>query len=323
MGPSWTQLEAQKQLLLARSLAPNSLNTYRTGINQYLRFCGSFGIRPLPLSENVLENFCVSLCHRISHKSIKVYLCGVQYLSKINGFRSLIEHMLRLDYVIKAIRRFQGNKFNRPARPPVTWQMLCDICAFLAGTEQPFNRDMLISAVLLAFFGLLRVSEYTTPSASFFDEDTHLSPADVTFNWKRRVALIRIKKSKTDPFRQGVTIRVGILDHYLCPVHALLRYLVRRGPAPGPLFIFQDGTFLTRAKVLNVLTSSLPHVPHVNTHSFRRGGASALADANTPSHVIQIMGRWKSNAYMEYILLTDEFLISAQLSMSHEVSKHK
>ena len=117
MGPSWTQLEAQKQLLLARSLAPNSINTYRTGINQYLRFCGNFGIRPLPLSEKVLENFCVSLCHRISHKSIKVYLCGVQYLSKINGYRSLIEHMLRLDYVIKAIRRFQGNKFNRPARP--------------------------------------------------------------------------------------------------------------------------------------------------------------------------------------------------------------
>ena len=57
MGPSWTQLEAQKQLLLARSLAPNSLNTYRTGINQYLRFRGNFGIRPPPLSENVLENF--------------------------------------------------------------------------------------------------------------------------------------------------------------------------------------------------------------------------------------------------------------------------
>ena len=201
--------------------------------------------------------------------------------------------------------------------------MLREICAFLAATEQPFNRDMLISAVLLAFFGLLRVSEYTTPSASFFDEETHLSLADVNFNWERRVALIRIKKSKTDPFRQGVTIRVGILDHYLCPVHALLRYLVRRGPAPGPLFIFQDGKYLTRAKVLNVLTSSLPHVPHVNTHSFRRGGASALADANTPSHVIQIMGRWKSNAYMEYILLTDEFLISAQLSMSHEVSRQK
>ena len=322
MGPSWTQLEAQKQLLLARSLAPNSINTYRTGINQYLEFCARFGTRPLPLSENVLENFCVSLSNRISLKSIKVYLCGIQYLSKINGFRSLIEHMLRLEYVLKAIRRSQGNKFNRPTRPPVTWHMLRLISDFLLRTESPFNRDMLLSAVLLAFFGMLRVSEYTSPTYRSFDEDTHLSVADVFINWQRRIALIRIKKSKTDPFRQGVTIRIGVLDHHLCPVHALVRYLLRRGPAPGPLFIFQNGQYLTRSRILDVLTSSLPHVPHINTHSFRRGGASALADANTPSHIIQIMGRWRSNAYMDYIQLTDDFLISAQLTMSNnEVSK--
>lgn len=322
MGPSWTQLEAQKQLLLARSLAPNSINTYRTGINQFLNFCAQFGVRPLPLSENVLENFCVSLSNRVSHKSIKVYLCGIQFLSKVNGFKSLIEHMLRLEYVLKSIRRFQGNRFNRPTRPPVTWQMLRLISDFLMRTESLFNRDMLLSAILLAFFGMLRVSEYTAPTVPSYDADTHLSIADVTINWQRRVASIRIKKSKTDPFRQGVTIRIAVLDHYLCPVHALIRYLIRRGPAPGPLFIFQNGHFLTRARILNVLTSSLPHVPHINTHSFRRGGASALADANTPSHIIQIMGRWKSSAYMDYIQLTDDFLISAQLSMSNnEVGK--
>ena len=226
-------------MLLARSLAPNSINTYRTGINQYLEFCATFGVRPLPLSENILENFCVSLSNKISHKSIKVYLCGIQFFSKINGFRSLIEHMLRLEYVNKAIRRFQGNRFNRPTRPPVTWQMLRLISDFLVRTESPFNRDMLLSAILLAFFGMLRVSEYTAPTVRSYDADTHLSIADVTINWQRQVASIRIKKSKTDPFRQGVTIRIGVLDHYLCPVHALIRYLIRRGPAPGPLFILQ------------------------------------------------------------------------------------
>ena len=303
-------------MLLDRALAPNTLNTYQVGIRQYVAFCRSFEVSPLPLREPVLENFCVSLSSRISHKSIKVYLCGVQFWSKINGGSVLIENMLRLDYVITAIRRAQGTSFDRPARPPVTLQMLQEICAFISNTESPFDRDMLTAAVLLAFFGLLRVSEYTCPSSSTFDASSNLLVSDVTIDWKKKVARIFIKKSKTDPFRKGVTIRVGVLPHYLCPVHALIRYLMRRGTSSGPLFLFQNGAYLTRVRVLDILTRSLPNVPFVNTHSFRRGGASALAAANTPAYVIQILGRWRSNAYAQYIQLPDSFFVQANSVMT-------
>ena len=304
-----------KNLLLDRALAPNSLDTYKVGIKQYLAFCDQFGINPLPLSEPVLENFCALLGQRIAHKSIKVYLAGVQFYSKIKGGTVLIKNMLRLEYVLMAIRRAQGNSFARPTRTPISLQMLEEIVAFIYTTESPFDRRMLTAAVLLAFFGLLRVSEYTSPSTSNYDSSVHLSLDDVTIDWDRRVALVRIKKSKTDPYRQGVTVRIGILDHYLCPVHALVSYILVRGPSPGPFFRFQNGAFLTRARIVDLLVRSLPHIPNVNTHSFRRGGASALADANTPAHIIQILGRWRSNAYREYIQLTDQFLIQANLNM--------
>ena len=305
----------RKGKLLARALAVNTLSAYGTGIKQYLQFCEAHNIFPLPLMEHVLENFVVSCCSRLKHNTIVVYLYGVQFWSKLQGCRVLIKYMHRLKYVLSAVRRAQGNSFNRPTRPPVTWHMLERICAFIATSEVPVDADMLTSAVLLAYFGMLRVSEYTTPTTSSFDDAIHLTVSDVAIYWDRRVAIINIKMSKTDPFMDGVRIRVGMLEHYLCPVRALVRYLARRGSRPGPIYIFRNGAFLTRARVLDVMVRALPNVPNINTHSFRRGGASALAAAGTPDHIIQLMGRWKSNAYKDYIELDDAFVVNVNKAM--------
>jgi hypothetical protein len=43
-----------------------------------------------------------------------------------------------------------------------------------------------------------------------------------------------------------------------------------------------------------------------SSHSLRIGGASALAAAGMPDHMIMIMGRWKSLAFMEYIRLSSK-----------------
>ena len=121
--------------------------------------------------------------------------------------------------------------------------------------------------------------------------------------------------SKTDPFREGVRIKITVLDHYLCPVHALANYMVRRGNGPGPFFIFQNGAFLTRGRIVDLLHRALPDVLNINTHSFRRGGATALAAAGMPAHIIMIMGRWKSDAFAKYIEIPDDYIANAHHSM--------
>ena len=45
---------------------------------------------------------------------------------------------------------------------------------------------------------------------------------------------VRIKSSKTVPFRQGVLVYVGRTNQPLCPVSALLVYMVRRATGQGP-----------------------------------------------------------------------------------------
>ena len=109
---------------------------------------------------------------------------------------------------------------------------------------------------------------------------------------------IRIKQSKTDPFRQGVYIYLGRTDNNICPVKAILPYLALRGNVPGPLFILKNGRRLTRQIFSVTLDGLLEELhfkkEHLNTHSFHIGAA-------TSAKAIQMLGRWKSNAYKLYI----------------------
>ena len=97
---------------------------------------------------------------------------------------------------------------------------------------------MLTAAVLVAFYGLLRVSEYTCPSQSSYDADTHLLLSDLSLNWGRRVVLLRIKKSKTDPFRQGVTIRIAFFKSPVVPSSGFDTVHTKKRSGPGsPIYI--------------------------------------------------------------------------------------
>ena len=71
--------------------------------------------------------------------------------------------------------------------------------------------------------------------------------ADVAIDDGQNPTVVRIhlKRTKITPF-SGVDVFLGRTDDDLCPVSALLAYLVVRGVAPGPLFRFQDGRFLTK-----------------------------------------------------------------------------
>ena len=82
-----------------------------------------------------------------------------------------------------------------------------------------------------------------TPAEKAFDKGAHLSMKDVQVDIlaNPQTMQVKIKASETDPFRQGVLVYVGKTNKPLCPVSALLAYMVMRGKGPGPLFIFQDG----------------------------------------------------------------------------------
>ena len=239
-----------------------------------------------------------------------MYLCGVQLWCTMNGFYDKVADMERLHYVLRGIRRLQGNTHIRPPRAPVTVSMLEFMYDAAALFPSAHDCALVRSVVTLAFFGLLRVSEICPPSAGKFSKERHLTVADVVVDLPSRYVAVTLKESKSDPFRVGVTVRVGSLNHRLCPVRAMASYLLVRGSAPGPLFVFGNGALFTRVFLISMLRQWFPTISTVNSHSFRRGGATALAASGASDFTIQLLGRWKSNTYLRYINITDSTFVN-------------
>jgi len=114
----------------------------------------------------------------------------------------------------------------------------------------PDNYDSIImwAACNLAFFGFLRCGEFTVPSEDNFDPEAHLTLQDIAIDdyTNPSAICVRIKQSKTDPFREGVCIFLGKTDQSLCTIKGILPYLALRRDAHGPLFLTDNNRPLTR-----------------------------------------------------------------------------
>ena len=147
----------------------------------------------------------------------------------------------------------------------------------------------------------------TVPSDEEYDPSVHLSVQDISVDDAKHpsVLCIRIKQSKTDPFRKGVNLFVGKTGSSLCPVSAMLSYLCARGMENGPLFKFEDGRVLTRQRFVAVVKEGLQRAgidsSKYNGHSFRIGAATTAAAKGIEDSIIKTLGRWESVAYLQYV----------------------
>ena len=82
----------------------------------------------------------------------------------------------------------------------------------------------------MCFYGFLRSREITVPSRTSYNPGAHLSQGDVAIDdpGKTNMVQIKIKASKTDPFRHGVMVYVGKTGNGLRPVVAITAYLAIR-----------------------------------------------------------------------------------------------
>ena len=148
----------------------------------------------------------------------------------------------------------------------------------LARDPASYINRMTWAACCTGFFGFLRCSGFLLPDQGPFDPSCHLSIADISLRQSTSpwYFVVNIKKSKTDQF--GATGPTTI-----CPVSALLDFLAVRGDAPGPLFIFPDGSPLRRGVFVHHVQSSLAASgltsSNFNGHSFRIGAATTASAA--------------------------------------------
>jgi hypothetical protein len=165
-----------------------------------------------------------------------------------------------------------------------------------------FDDKLFWAAASTGWFGFLRCGEFTSRPG--------YSPETVLL--RKHCALLPdslrlcLPASKTDPFRLGVTIAIGKSCDDLCASKAMSRYLAVHptGNPEHPLFM-RNGQPMSRSWFLSRLRHFLAlaglNPDHYSGHSLRMGAATQAALAGVPDHLIQLMGRWKSEAYKLYI----------------------
>ena len=305
-------------------MAPSTRRSYASAQSKFISFCCQLGKlhpsgSPCPTDEWTLCLFVTFLARTLKHSSIKVYLSGIRALHIDQGFPDPLTDCLRLQRVVRGIKRCQGTSSS--TRLPITDDLLLVIWRSLdLGCP---NHLMFWAACLLGYFGFLRASEFTVPNLSTFSASLHLSVQDIAVDSSSAPSSmrIRIKGSKTDPFRKGCFIHIGLGRHPLCAVQAMMSYLALRGAASGPLFLFTNGQPLTRTSLtdwLRQIMASAQIPGNFSSHSFRIGAATVAARNGVPDHLIQTLGRWSSNAYQLYIRTPAESLaaLSHKLALS-------
>ena len=311
------RLESEAERLLRHGLANSTTKTYSSAQQIFLEFCARLQFSPLPASEETLILFVAELAQSRAHSTIKSYLSAVRHLQVIHGLGNPLKGTLRLELVLRGIQRTRP-KCTRP-RLPITPQILRIIKNSLDSSPS-FDSTMLWAACSMAFFGFMRCAEFTTSSTTSFDSRANLLASDVAIDSHQSpsTVAISIKMSKTDQFGSGITIFLGRTSNELCPVAALLHYLAIRPTQDGPLFILEDGRFLSKDLLVQKLRQALSaggiDSSSYSGHSFRIGAATTAAACGIEDSLIKILGRWSSTAYQRYIKVPAADL--AQLSQA-------
>lgn len=206
--------------MIARSLAPTTAATYRVGIQRYLAFCSNFHVQPVPASKRLVAAFATHLWSTVTLPTIKVYLAAVSFLHHSEGLRSVVRGNQILRLLLREIRR--SNLASPPrscCRHPITPGILAKLLSSSQAIRSLQSQDkcMFEAAATLAFFGFLRIGEFTaTPyhPASLSKGDIQLAKHELQ---------IRLGRSKTDQWGKGAFVKIGCSRDSVCPVRAMER----------------------------------------------------------------------------------------------------
>ena len=224
--------------------------------------------------------------------------------------------------VIKGIAKHIGESPTQ--RMPITRYHL-DLLWVSAQSLSPFMRTNYCAMINLAWFAMLRVSEFTLKAKATFNPLKNMTRRDIKFlpNIHNPTHYtVFLKGSKTDQTGIGHLAKVFASNDTQCPVLAM-KQLIQTYPLPldQPLFSLNESTFGNSRNKFHSLTVSLLKEWNIDTsliksHSFRQGGASAALQF-APAWQVKLMGRWKSDAWERYAFMDDQLLQRINSAMSN------
>lgn len=257
----------------------------------------------------------------LRYTTIKNYTAGLNSIHGEYGYYDWLDTCPLTSRLLKGIKRVLGSK-SELQRKPITTTLLDHMHTLI--NPNAYAHLVYWAAATTATYGLLRLGEFCVQGGTAETCDNHalLTVHQIalftakqqrvpTFSSGQYASVayyaVTLRRSKTDPFRKGVTILIG----HPVPVAAMLAYLsvhrdrhVDKPSYTAPLFIYGDAA-LTRTRMIEITRCLLTALGYDGStffgHSFRRGGATSLATKGVDDRMIQALGRWSSDCYKLYI----------------------
>ena len=308
----------------SKALAKGTKTTYNQGVKAYKKFESYIQIDkenafPPDLDKILLFVAYLAYHRKLSYRCIHTYVCSVRNWVMRSGGQDPLQSKksqcrFKLKQLLAGVKRATRKKRN--VKKPLKKRHIIKIVGKLETTRlfDHNSKVMVKAALLLAFFGFFRCSEYTCSSTN---QKSFLRRKDVKV--KRDKLKITLRKTKTNQFESSV-VRIYGNGTDICPVHAMKQYLALSNHSRSSSLFWKDNKPLKSAtfnKILRDLLRAIGLNPsHYSSHSLRAGAATTAANRGIPSWLIQRLGRWHSNCYKIYIRNPTKSLKLAQLSMS-------
>lgn len=304
--------------LVLSSKSDNTVRKYKSGFNQWLKWCKSFQrISPLPADEFYLALFLTSLIQSECHFSkIEEIVYSLSWCHHIAGFEDPCQ-----SFLIQSLRLSAKRILSRPVnkKEPITTEILHLIVDKFAPVNASLIQLRLATMCLIGFAGFMRFSELV-----------NIKRSDITI--EEQFVSIFIRRSKTDKFQAGANVVIAATNSKCCPVSMLKRYLTQAQliDSQEELYIFSQMSFckndnsykfrpnnakLSYTRAREILLDALDSVgldkKKFGLHSLRSGGASSAAAAGVSDRLFKKHGRWRSDQAKDgYVKESESVLLS-------------
>ena len=196
-----TDLEHKAAEFLTNGLPLNTRNTYTAGQQRFVNFCQAINVAPILASEIPLRLFATHLAaSNIAYTTIKVYISAIWHIHVTAGLYEEFNTQLtpQLQLTLKGIQRSQGISHPQRIRLLITLEIMQPVNDLLLQAPYSYDNILVWADCCLAFFGFLRVSEFTMPNDTNYDSECHLSTRDISVT-----PLCQNKTVKNRPLLEG------------------------------------------------------------------------------------------------------------------------
>lgn len=290
-------LAAQHRVFLAAATSDNTRRAYRSAVRHFLAWGGV-----LPADEATIIRYLLAYAQSLNPRTLALRLTALSQWHIHQAFPDAASTPT-VRKTLCGIERVHGKPKKKAKALPL--EDLERIVACLASLDTlKAKRD---NALLqIGFFGGYRRSEIVSL------EVEHVV-------WDLQGIVIILPRSKTDQQGEGIIKAIPFGDGLCCPAATLRTWLAAAEIRSGPLFRsvtkWKDvGTDALHEGSVNTILAhcakmiGLDYVPHLSSHSLRRGMATSAHRAGANFGDIKRQGGWRHDGTVQgYIEEADQF----------------